>query len=59
VLLVGVAAGTLAWYCGLAAAAVLARRRIGPRFLAGIDVGTGGLLIAYGGVLGYRAVDDR
>jgi putative LysE/RhtB family amino acid efflux pump len=57
--LAGVALGTLTWYCGLAASAVLARDRIGPRFLAGIDIGTGGVLVAYGGLLGYRALDDR
>jgi putative LysE/RhtB family amino acid efflux pump len=57
--LAGLALGTLTWYCGLAASAVLARDRIGPRFLAGIDIGTGGVLVAYGGLLGYRALDDR
>ena len=58
-LLAGVALGTLTWYCGLAAAGVLARHRVGPRALAAIDIGTGGVLVAYGCVLGYRAVDDR
>ncbi len=57
--LAGVALGTLTWYCGLATSAVLARDRIGPRLLAGIDIGTGGVLVAYGGLLGYRALDDR
>jgi putative LysE/RhtB family amino acid efflux pump len=58
-LLAGVALGTLTWYCGLAVAAALARGRIGARLLAGIDIGTGGVLFAYGGLLGYRALDDR
>ena len=58
-LLLGVALGTLTWYVGLAAATALARHRIGPRLLAAIDVGTGSALVAYGCVLGYRAVDDR
>jgi threonine/homoserine/homoserine lactone efflux protein len=57
--LLGVALGTLTWYLGLAAATALARNRIAPRLLAGIDAGTGGVLIVYGGLLGYRAVDDR
>src|SRR5207244_6568545 len=54
--LAGVAVGTLTWYCGFAAAVALARRRVGDRFLAAIDVVAGCGLMAFGGLLGYRAV---
>jgi threonine/homoserine/homoserine lactone efflux protein len=56
--LAGVLLGTLSWYGGLAAAVALARQRVGPRLLAGVDVVTGALLALYGGLLGYRAVRD-
>jgi threonine/homoserine/homoserine lactone efflux protein len=58
VVLAGVLVGTLSWYGGLAAAVALARHRLGPRLLAGVDVVTGALLALYGGLLGYRAARD-
>jgi putative LysE/RhtB family amino acid efflux pump len=57
--LAGVAAGTLLWYSGFSVALALARSRIGPRLVAAVDIGTGGALIAFGGLLGSRAVDER
>ena len=57
-LLAGVALGTLTWYCGFAAAVALARRRVGDRLLAAVDVVAGCGLMAFGGLLGYRAVGD-
>jgi len=57
-LLAGVAVGTLTWYCGFAAAVALARRRMGDRLLAAVDVVAGCGLMAFGGLLGYRAVAD-
>jgi threonine/homoserine/homoserine lactone efflux protein len=57
--LAGVLLGTLSWYGGLSAAVALARNRVGPRLLAGVDVVTGTLLTLYGGHLGYRAVHER
>ena len=58
-LLTGVAVGTLAWYCGFAALVALGARRIGARVLAAADVAIGAGLVVFGGLLGYRAVEDR
>jgi len=56
VLLAGVALGTLTWYCGFSSLVALARTRVGDGLLRAVDVGTGFGLIAFGGLLGYRAV---
>ena len=53
----GAALGTLTWYCGLSTAIALARRRVGARLLAAVDVAAGCGLVAFGGLLGYRAVE--
>jgi threonine/homoserine/homoserine lactone efflux protein len=53
----GAAFGTLTWYCGLSTAIALARRRVGARLLAAVDVVTGCGLVAFGGLLGWRAVE--
>jgi threonine/homoserine/homoserine lactone efflux protein len=58
-LLVGLAAGTLAWYGGFALAVAAARHRVGPRLLSAVDVGIGGGLVAFGGLLGYRALREN
>jgi putative LysE/RhtB family amino acid efflux pump len=55
----GVLFGTLSWYGGLSAVVALARHRVGPRLLAGVDVVTRSLLTLYGGYLGYRAIHER
>ena len=52
-------AGTLAWYCGFSTAVAVARRRVGPKLLAAVDIGTGSGLIAFGAVLGYRSVHEH
>jgi putative LysE/RhtB family amino acid efflux pump len=58
--LVGVAAGTLSWYCGFALLVAALRRRVGARLLPLVEVGTGCALIGYGSLLGYRSVhSDR
>jgi putative LysE/RhtB family amino acid efflux pump len=54
-LLVGVGLGTLTWYTFFAGAIALARRRIGPRLLAAIDIGAGAGILGFGAYLGYRA----
>src|SRR5919198_1120130 len=54
-LLVGVGLGTLTWYTLFAGAIALARRRIGQRLLAAIDIGAGAGILGFGGYLGYRA----
>ena len=53
-LLVGVGFGTLTWYTCFAGAIALARRRIGPRLLAAIDIGAGAGILGFGAYLGYR-----
>jgi threonine/homoserine/homoserine lactone efflux protein len=53
-LLVGVGLGTLTWYTCFAGAIALARRRIGPRLLAAIDIGAGAGILGFGAYLGYR-----
>jgi putative LysE/RhtB family amino acid efflux pump len=57
--LAGVALGTLTWYCGFAAAVALARKRVGDRLIAVVDVLTGCGLVGFGALLGYRAVEER
>jgi putative LysE/RhtB family amino acid efflux pump len=53
-LLIGVGLGTLTWYTFFAGAIALARRRIGPRLLAVIDVTAGAGILGFAGYLGYR-----
>jgi putative LysE/RhtB family amino acid efflux pump len=53
-LLLGVGLGTLTWYTCFAAAITLARRRIGPRVLAAIDIGAGAGILGFGCYLGFR-----
>jgi putative LysE/RhtB family amino acid efflux pump len=57
-LLFGVAAGTLTWYGSFSTAVALARRRGGDRLVRAVDTVTGLGLVAFGGVLAYRAVRD-
>jgi putative LysE/RhtB family amino acid efflux pump len=58
-LLVGVALGTLTWYGGFSTAVALLRRRVGRRFLRGVDIVSGAGLIGFGGLLGYRTLHER
>ena len=53
-LLLGVGLGTLTWYTFFAGAIALARRRIGPRLLAAIDIGAGAGILGFGCYLGVR-----
>jgi putative LysE/RhtB family amino acid efflux pump len=53
-LLAGVGLGTLSWYTCFAGAIALARRRIGPRLLAAIDIGAGAGILGFGCYLGFR-----
>jgi threonine/homoserine/homoserine lactone efflux protein len=59
VLLAGVALGTATWYCGFSTLVSLVRRRLGERIMRVVDAVSGCGLIAFGGVLGYRALSDR
>jgi putative LysE/RhtB family amino acid efflux pump len=54
-LLVGVGLGTLTWYTCFAGAIALARRRIGPRLLAAIDIGAGAGIVGFGAYIGLKA----
>jgi threonine/homoserine/homoserine lactone efflux protein len=58
-LLLGAAMGTLTWYGGFSTALALVRRRLGRRLLALVDLAGGSGLILFGGLLGYRALEER
>jgi putative LysE/RhtB family amino acid efflux pump len=58
VLVAGVGLGSLSWVTLLAVGVACARRRVGPRLLRAVDLGAGGGLVAFGAVLGWRAVRD-
>src|SRR5439155_25919674 len=55
-LLVGVGLGTLSWYTGFSTVVSLARRRVGPRLLAAVDVTAGAGVVGFGALLGYRSL---
>jgi putative LysE/RhtB family amino acid efflux pump len=55
-LVTGVGIGSLAWCSLLACACAAARDRIGPRLLTAVDVGAGGAIAGFGGLLAYRTV---
>ena len=57
-LLLGVALGTLTWYSGFSTAVALARERAGDRLVRAVDIASGCGLVAFGGVLAYRALRD-
>jgi putative LysE/RhtB family amino acid efflux pump len=58
-LLCGVALGTLTWYAGVSTAVALARRQVGPRLVAAVDLAAGLGLVGFGGLIGYRSIHDR
>ncbi len=57
-LVLGVGLGSLAWCSLLAGVCALARNRIGPRLLQAIDVGAGGAILGFGGLLAFRTLND-
>jgi threonine/homoserine/homoserine lactone efflux protein len=57
-LIAGVGLGSLSWYCGFSTAIAVSRARLGPRLLRLVDVGSGGGLIALGGLLVYRTARE-
>jgi putative LysE/RhtB family amino acid efflux pump len=57
--LIGVGLGTLCWYSSFTAAVSIARRRVGPRLLATVDVAAGSGIIGLGALLGYRSVHEH
>jgi putative LysE/RhtB family amino acid efflux pump len=56
--LVGVALGTLTWYCGFATTVAVLRRRIGPRVITAVDLLTGAGLIVFGSLLAARTAEE-
>jgi putative LysE/RhtB family amino acid efflux pump len=57
-LVVGVAIGSLSWCSLLASGVAAARRFVGPRLLQAIDVGAGGAITGFGGLLAWRTLHD-
>lgn len=57
-LVLGVGIGSLAWCSLLACVCAAARHRIGPWLLQAIDVGAGGAIVGFGGLLGFRTLND-
>jgi putative LysE/RhtB family amino acid efflux pump len=57
-LLVGVGLGSLGWYVLLSCTVALARARIGDRVVRVVDLVAGAGLVAFGGLLGARSIDD-
>jgi putative LysE/RhtB family amino acid efflux pump len=57
--LAGVGLGTLSWYGAFTAAVSLARRGVGPRLLATVDVAAGSGIIGFGALLGYQSVHEH
>ncbi len=57
-LLAGVGLGSLTWMSLLAGAVTVAGRRMGPGLMRGVDGVAGTGLVAFAGVLGYRAVQE-
>ena len=58
-LLAGVGLGTLTWYTAFTTVVSLARRRIGRRLLAAIDVVAGAGVVGFGALLAYRSVHEH
>lgn len=56
-LVAGVGVGSLAWCSLLACVCAAARSRVGPRLLQVVDVGAGGAIAGFGGLLAYRTVN--
>jgi putative LysE/RhtB family amino acid efflux pump len=57
-LIAGVGCGTATWFTSLSLGLALARKRVGDRVLAAIDMGSGIGLLAFAGVLGFRTAHD-
>ena len=57
-LVTGVGIGSLAWCSILATICAAARPLVGPRLLQIVDVGAGGAIVGFGGLLAYRTIND-
>ena len=54
VLVAGVGTGTATWFTILSGGVGMARRRVGPRLVAGVDVVSGLAVLGFAGLLGWR-----
>ena len=54
-MLAGVGIGSLAWFVGLSCGVALARQHVGTRLVRTADAVAGAGLVAFSGVLAYRA----
>jgi putative LysE/RhtB family amino acid efflux pump len=59
VLVAGVGTGTLTWFTFLSGSLAVARRRVGPRLVAGVDVISGLAILGFAGLLGYRTLANE
>jgi putative LysE/RhtB family amino acid efflux pump len=55
-LVAGVGTGTATWFTILSGGVGLARRHVGPRLVAGVDVLSGLAILGFAGLLGWRTV---
>ena len=55
-LVAGVALGSLTWCSTLACGVAAARRWVGPRVLQAVDIGAGGAIAGFGGLLAWRTL---
>lgn len=58
-LLAGIALGSLTWKTTLALGTTLARKRLGERAIAAVDIGAGVGMLGFAGLLGWRTLNDR
>jgi putative LysE/RhtB family amino acid efflux pump len=57
-LVAGVAIGSVTWCSLLATGVAVSRRWVGPRLLQAIDIGAGGAILGFGGLLAFRTLYD-
>jgi putative LysE/RhtB family amino acid efflux pump len=57
-LVAGVAIGSVTWCSLLATGVAVSRRWVGPRLLQAIDIGAGGAILGFGGLLAFRTLHD-
>jgi putative LysE/RhtB family amino acid efflux pump len=59
VLVAGVGIGTATWFTFLSGTLAVARRRVGPRLVAGVDLVSGIAILGFAGLLGWRTVNHE
>jgi putative LysE/RhtB family amino acid efflux pump len=58
-LVAGVGTGTATWFTILSGGVGLARRHVGPRLVAGVDVLSGLAILGFAGLLGWRTIANE